>query len=98
MLDVAGGMHARRGEALAKSRMTSSSATPKQSTSSAIAGVGLMLASIAMFSINDALGKWLLATYSVGELLLVRSATALILLAPFMYQAGIAAFLGAPRR
>ena len=57
-----------------------------------------MLASIAMFSINDALGKWLLATYSVGELLLVRSAAALLLLAPFIRQAGMAAFTRAPRR
>ena len=78
--------------------MTSSSAAPEQSTSSAIAGVGLMLASIAVFSINDALGKWLLATYSVGELLLVRSAAALLLLAPFIRQAGMAAFTRAPRR
>jgi len=57
-----------------------------------------MLAGTALFSINDALGKWLLATYSVGELLLVRSMTALILLAPFVYRAGITAFAGAPRR
>ena len=78
--------------------MTSTSAAPEQSTSNAIAGVGLMLASIAVFSINDALGKWLLATYSVGELLLVRSAAALLLLAPFIRQAGMAAFTRAPRR
>jgi drug/metabolite transporter (DMT)-like permease len=57
-----------------------------------------MLAGIGLFSINDALGKWLLATYSVGELLLVRSISALILLAPFVYQAGIAAFAGAPHQ
>ncbi len=56
-----------------------------------------MLAGIALFSVNDALGKWLLATYSVGELLLVRSAAALILLAPFVRRAGIAAFTSAPR-
>jgi drug/metabolite transporter (DMT)-like permease len=62
-----------------------------------MAGIGLMLSGIALFSINDALGKWLLATYSVGELLLVRSVTALILLAPFIRQAGIAAFTRAPR-
>jgi drug/metabolite transporter (DMT)-like permease len=62
-----------------------------------MAGIGLMLTGIALFSINDALGKWLLATYSVGELLLVRSVTALILLAPFIRQAGIAAFTRAPR-
>ena len=56
-----------------------------------------MLTGIALFSINDALGKWLLATYTVGELLLVRSVTALILLAPFIRHAGIAAFTRAPR-
>ena len=56
-----------------------------------------MLAGIALFSINDALGKWLLETYSVAELLLVRSAAALILLAPFIGQAGMAAFASAPR-
>jgi drug/metabolite transporter (DMT)-like permease len=62
-----------------------------------MAGIGLMLAGIALFSINDALGKWLLATYSVGELLLVRSASALVLLAPFVRQVGIAAFTRASR-
>ncbi len=63
---------------------------------SAIPGIGLMLAGISLFSINDALGKWLLGTYSVGELLLVRSAVALVLLAPFIRQAGRAAFATAP--
>jgi drug/metabolite transporter (DMT)-like permease len=56
-----------------------------------------MLAGIGLFSLNDALGKWLLTTYSVGELLLVRSAAALILLVPFVRQAGFAAFRAAPR-
>jgi drug/metabolite transporter (DMT)-like permease len=74
--------------------MTSSPPAPART---AVAGIGLMLAGIALFSVNDALGKWLLATYSVGELLLIRSAAALILLAPFVRQAGIAAFTGAPR-
>ena len=69
-----------------------------RTSGSAAAGIGLMLAGTALFSINDALGKWLLATYSVGELLLVRSMTALTLLAPFVYRAGITAFAGAPRR
>jgi drug/metabolite transporter (DMT)-like permease len=56
-----------------------------------------MLAGIAMFSINDALGKWLLLDYSVGELLLIRSAAALLLLAPFIRNTGGAAFMTAPR-
>jgi drug/metabolite transporter (DMT)-like permease len=51
-----------------------------------LAGVGLMLAGAFLFSVNDALGKWLLADYSVGELLLMRSAAGLILLAPLIRQ------------
>jgi drug/metabolite transporter (DMT)-like permease len=65
---------------------------------SAVPGIGLMLAGISLFSINDALGKWLLDTYSVAELLLVRSVVALMLMAPFIRRAGIAAFATAPRR
>jgi drug/metabolite transporter (DMT)-like permease len=56
-----------------------------------------MLAGIAMFSVNDALGKWLLADYSVAELLLIRSAAALVLFAPFARNTGVAAFTNAPR-
>jgi drug/metabolite transporter (DMT)-like permease len=73
-----------------------SSSDPASIADSAVPGIGLMLAGISLFSINDALGKWLLGTYSVGELLLVRSAVALILLAPFIRQAGVAAFATAP--
>jgi len=62
-----------------------------------LAGIGFMLAGIAVFSINDALGKWLLADYSVGELLLIRSVAALLLLAPLLRDAGIGGFRAAPR-
>jgi len=55
-----------------------------------------MLTGIAIFSFNDALGKWLLADYSVGELLLIRSVAALILLAPFVRNTGVAGFTSAP--
>jgi drug/metabolite transporter (DMT)-like permease len=77
--------------------MKSSATSPGHTGKSALAGIGLMLAAIALFSLNDALGKWLLETYSVAELLLVRSAAALILLAPFVRRVGIAAFTRAPR-
>src|ERR1700722_11341901 len=70
---------------------------PRPGPSGPLAGIGLMLAGIAIFSFNDALGKWLLADYSVGELLLIRSAAALVLLAPFVRNAGVAAFTSAPR-
>src|SRR5947199_10715921 len=70
---------------------------PARIADGALPGIGLMLAGITLFSINDALGKWLLGTYSVGELLLVRSISALIMIAPFVWQAGLAAFTTAPR-
>src|SRR6202040_4221154 len=54
--------------------MSRSISSPK---SALAAGIGLMLLGCFVFSLNDALGKWLVATYSVGELLLIRSAAAL---------------------
>ena len=60
---------------------------PQQSDRrAALAGIVLMLAGIFLFSVNDALGKWLVATYSVGQVLLIRSAAALVLLAPFIWR------------
>jgi drug/metabolite transporter (DMT)-like permease len=70
---------------------------PKVARSTTLAGIGLMLAGISLFALNDALGKWLVATYSVGELLMIRSAAALILLAPFIWRSGTAPFAAAPR-
>jgi drug/metabolite transporter (DMT)-like permease len=65
--------------------------------SAVAAGIALMLAGCFMFSLNDTLGKWLVATYSVGQLLLIRSIAALLVLAPLMYRAGWRAFKTAPR-
>jgi drug/metabolite transporter (DMT)-like permease len=65
--------------------------------SAVAAGIALMLMGCFMFSLNDTLGKWLVATYSVGQLLLVRSIAALLVLAPLMYRAGWRAFKTAPR-
>jgi drug/metabolite transporter (DMT)-like permease len=77
--------------------MTSLPLIRRHVPASAGAGVGFMLAGIGLFAINDALGKWLLTTYSVGELLLIRSIAALLLLVPFIRQAGLTAFTAAPR-
>jgi drug/metabolite transporter (DMT)-like permease len=63
----------------------------------ALAGIVLMLTGVFLFSLNDAVGKWLVSIYSVGQLLLIRSATTLILLSPFIWRAGVAAFTRAPR-
>jgi len=77
--------------------MKSSSALLKASPGRPLAGIGWMLAGVALFSFNDALGKWLLSDYSVGELLLIRSAAALVFLVPFLRNAGVEAFITAPR-
>src|SRR5580704_17069778 len=62
-----------------------------------LAGIGLMLLSVSLFSLNDAVGKWLVKAYPVGEALLIRSLVALALLAPFVWREGRAAFEAAPR-
>src|ERR1700681_913818 len=45
-----------------------------------------MLLSIFMFSFGDAMGKFLVATYSVGQLLLLRACAALIVLLPMVWR------------
>ncbi|MDB5618919.1 DMT family transporter [Tardiphaga sp.] len=51
-----------------------------------LAGIGLMLAGICMFSCGDAIGKFLVGTYSVGQLMLLRACAALVLLAPSIWR------------
>jgi drug/metabolite transporter (DMT)-like permease len=58
------------------------------STPNARLGIAVMLFGILLFSLNDVMGKWLVATYSVGQVLLIRSAAALIILIPFIWSAG----------
>jgi drug/metabolite transporter (DMT)-like permease len=64
---------------------------------SALLGIGLMLLAMLMFSLNDALGKWLVATYSVGQILLLRSAASLVVMAPFVARSGTKPFRDAPQ-
>ena len=65
---------------------------------SALAGIFLMCFGMAMFSFNDALGKWLLGAYGVGQLLLIRSAAALVALTPLaLAQGGFAPVLRPPQ-
>jgi S-adenosylmethionine uptake transporter len=47
-------------------------------------GVVLYLTGIGFFALNDALGKWLVADYGVGQLLLLRSIGAGVVLAPMV--------------
>jgi drug/metabolite transporter (DMT)-like permease len=54
--------------------------------SARLAGIGLMLLSVSMFSFGDALGKFIVATYSVGQLLWLRACAALLVLAPIIWR------------
>lgn len=54
--------------------------------SARLAGIGLMLLSIFMFSFGDAMGKFIVATYSVGQLLWLRACAALLVLLPMVWK------------
>jgi len=58
----------------------------KDERSARLAGIGLMLLSIFMFSFGDAMGKFIVATYSVGQLLWLRACAALIVLLPMIWR------------
>lgn len=53
-----------------------------------LAGVLLMLLGDFMFSLNDAMGKWLVASFSVGQILVIRSFGSFIILAPMIARQG----------
>ena len=60
-------------------------------------GVLLMLGGDFMFSLNDAMGKWLVATLSVGQILFVRSVGAFVVLGPMMARQGTRALFDVER-
>jgi drug/metabolite transporter (DMT)-like permease len=70
-----------------------SSPTPNHNA----AGILLMSVAVLMFTLNDVLGKWLVATYSVAQVLVLRSIAALVVLAPMIWSIGLAPLLE-PRR
>ena len=47
-------------------------------------GVALYLLGVFLFALNDALGKWLVADYGVGQLMMLRSIGAGLVLAPMI--------------
>ncbi len=60
---------------------------PGRSTGSArLAGIGLMLLGVFLFSFGDALGKHMVTIYAVGQLLLLRSIAALVLMSPSIWR------------
>jgi drug/metabolite transporter (DMT)-like permease len=58
--------------------------SPTKVRSGAIFGIGLMLLGVFLFAMNDVMGKWLVATFSVGQVLFLRSLAALAVLLPLM--------------
>jgi drug/metabolite transporter (DMT)-like permease len=60
-------------------------------------GIGLMCLGILLFALNDVMGKWLVATYTVGQVLLLRSIAALLILSPFVLKSGVREILRAPQ-
>lgn len=47
-----------------------------------------MLLAILMFALNDTLGKWLLGSYGVGQLLFIRTVSALLVMVPILMRVG----------
>lgn len=74
--------------------MSSSALLQRQS---AAAGIATMLLGVLLFAVNDTLGKWLVGTYAVGQLMLVRGVAGLCVMAPFIWRAGAPAFMRAPQ-
>src|SRR6516162_3384308 len=60
--------------------------THNEARSAQFAGVGLMLLGVFMFSFGDALGKFLVSSYAVGQLLAFRACAALLLLSPLIWR------------
>ena len=58
------------------------------SPAGATAGVILFSLGVFFFALNDALGKWLVADYSVGQLLFLRTVGAVFVLGPLLWRNG----------
>ncbi|MFC3206149.1 DMT family transporter [Aquamicrobium soli] len=63
-----------------------------------VVGILLMLAGDFMFALNDAMGKWLVASFSVGQVVLIRSIGAFVVLGPMLARQGSAKLFHMERR
>ncbi|MBU8539772.1 DMT family transporter [Falsiroseomonas tokyonensis] len=70
---------------------------PRQALNRNLAGILLMSVAVLGFSLNDVLGKWLVATYAVAQVLVLRSLAALLVLAPLIAREGAVPLLRPPR-
>src|SRR3984957_8916370 len=60
--------------------------TATDDRSARLAGIALMLVAVGLFAFGDTLGKFIVATYSVGQLLLLRATAALFVLSPSIWR------------
>jgi drug/metabolite transporter (DMT)-like permease len=63
--------------------------------SMSVAGPAVMLLGMLMFALNDTMGKWLVASYGLGQVVLLRSLAALVILVPIVWVAGLPALRAA---
>jgi drug/metabolite transporter (DMT)-like permease len=61
-------------------------------------GVCVMLLGMLMFALNDAMGKWLVSTYSLGQVILIRSVAAIVVLSPILWKVGVSGLVNIERR
>ncbi|CEJ12053.1 Riboflavin transporter [bacterium YEK0313] len=52
-------------------------------------GIIMMLAGFFLFAANDTLGKWLLGTFTVGQIMLARSVVGLAVILPLIVRGGL---------
>jgi drug/metabolite transporter (DMT)-like permease len=60
-------------------------------------GIVMMLTGIFLFAANDTLGKWLLGTFSVGQIMLVRAVVGLGVILPLVIRGGLLPVRSQPR-
>ncbi|SFB16711.1 EamA-like transporter family protein [Rhizobium sp. NFR07] len=65
--------------------------------SMSVAGPAIMLLGMLMFALNDTMGKWLVASYGLGQVVFLRSLAALVILVPLVWMAGLPALRQAER-
>ncbi|HVX98896.1 MAG TPA: DMT family transporter [Pseudorhodoplanes sp.] len=63
----------------------------------ALAGIVLITFAFFLFGLTSAIAKIVLPTYSVGQMMLIRSIVALVMLSPFIAREGMHAFRDMPR-
>ncbi|MDQ1197206.1 DMT family transporter [Agrobacterium sp. SORGH_AS 787] len=60
-------------------------------------GVAVMLFGMLLFALNDAMGKFLVSTYSLGQVIAVRSIAAVVILLPIVWKAGLSKLVNVER-